>query len=133
MQKSKILYVDDETALLEVYKEMFRFWGHEADTFSEPNLALQTLENNPGQYQVLLVDCKMPDISGIEFLEYLRNKDYFGIKWIALFSSMLWEKETQKAIQEALKQHERKIACINKEVSGHEELKYYLQHALEEF
>jgi signal transduction histidine kinase len=62
----RILYLDDEENNLVAFKALFRR-EYEVYTTTSPQEAVQLL--NEFQFQVILSDQKMPDISGVEFFE----------------------------------------------------------------
>lgn len=69
--KLKILYVDDEDINLRIFKNVFRreFEIHVASSAKE---ALDYLENN--DVEVILTDQRMPNMTGVEFLERVTKK-----------------------------------------------------------
>lgn len=64
--KIRILYLDDEVNNLESFKANFRklYEIHTALTVSEANLILRNYE-----IEIIITDQRMPNISGVEFLE----------------------------------------------------------------
>lgn len=71
-KKIKILYLDDEENNLLSFKATFR---HEFDIFITPAVkdAITILEANP-DIQILLSDQRMPELTGVEFFESIRDK-----------------------------------------------------------
>ncbi len=68
-----ILYVDDETTLLEITKiYMERTGEFTVDTSPSAQDAIEKLNTN--FYDVVVSDYQMPDMNGLEFLKYLRPK-----------------------------------------------------------
>jgi len=61
---SRILAVDDEPILLDLYMEILRGMGHSVDTASGGAEALRKLEHE--RYDIVITDIKMPQISGVE-------------------------------------------------------------------
>jgi len=62
----KILVIEDEPQLLNIYEKMLSFKGHELTTFSEPEKALASLED---KFDLIITDKKMPKMSGLEIVE----------------------------------------------------------------
>jgi two-component system, cell cycle sensor histidine kinase and response regulator CckA len=60
----RILVVDDEIHLLEIYKKMLELLGYQVDTRSSPFEAIETLRSNPMKHDLLLTDMTMPQMSG---------------------------------------------------------------------
>jgi PAS domain S-box-containing protein len=68
-----ILYVDDETSLLEVCKVFLERSGEfSVDTESSPENAMVILRT--GSYDAVVSDYQMPEMDGIEFLKRLRKE-----------------------------------------------------------
>jgi PAS domain S-box-containing protein len=68
-----VLYVDDESALLEVTKNfMERGGGFKVDTAISAREAIEKLKAE--RYDALVVDYLMPEMDGIELLRYLRPR-----------------------------------------------------------
>ncbi len=65
-----ILIIDDEPDVLEATKFAFELQGYEVATADSGEKALQILKASPPQ--VLLVDYKLPGMSGAKFLEAAR-------------------------------------------------------------
>lgn len=127
----KVLYLDDKKMLLDVYGEIMRHWGYEADTFSDAEEAFVAISDNPGDYHAVLVDYKMPNVSGVEFIKRLKQNNFFGVPNVALFSSMLWDEKVLEQIRrEGL--IGSPVSCVNKEVKEHKELKAYLENVFEQ-
>jgi DNA-binding response OmpR family regulator len=68
----KILIVDDEPELAEVVQEFLQAEGYEADLIQEPRTALS--EALSGRYDLVLLDVKMPEMDGFEFLRQIRPR-----------------------------------------------------------
>ena len=60
----KIFYIDDELALLEVFKELFDNEGIEILTFVNPKKALEELTKT--QPDLIFIDYRLPGITGDE-------------------------------------------------------------------
>jgi two-component system, OmpR family, response regulator ChvI len=73
-RKRKILLVDDEPDLTLTLKMGLEDSGlFEVDTFNDPQLALSNFK--PDYYDFLLIDIKMPYLSGYELYDKLRKID----------------------------------------------------------
>lgn len=67
---AKILIVDDEVALTEIYRECLLGEGHEVVVCHDPLTAVRTaLEEKP---DLALVDYQMPQMTGVQLLAELR-------------------------------------------------------------
>ena len=72
----RILYVDDDLDILFSIKTGLESYGFIVDTFSNPLEALSSFK--PELYDLVLVDIKMPEMSGFEFHQELRKKALYG-------------------------------------------------------
>jgi two-component system, OmpR family, response regulator ChvI len=72
----RILYVDDDLDILFSIKMGLEAYGFMVDTFSNPLEALSFYK--PELYDLVLVDIKMPEMSGVEFHQELRKKAVYG-------------------------------------------------------
>jgi response regulator RpfG family c-di-GMP phosphodiesterase len=72
MEKINVLYVDDEVGNLNVFKASFRRYFNIfcAETAEE---GLKILENNV--IQIIMSDQRMPEMSGVEFLQLVLERD----------------------------------------------------------
>jgi PAS domain S-box-containing protein len=60
----RILVVDDEMHLLEMYQRMLGLLGYRVDTRSSPIEAIEALRSNPMKYDLVLTDMTMPQMNG---------------------------------------------------------------------
>jgi len=67
----KILLVDDDNFLRDMYATKFTQGGHEVDAVDSAALALSRLEQSV-VYDVILLDMVMPGMSGVELLQQIR-------------------------------------------------------------
>lgn len=67
----KLLIVDDDVVLSHELSEMLREEGHDVETVGDGEEALKLINNN--MYDIILLDIKLPGMSGIEILNRLRN------------------------------------------------------------
>jgi two-component system, OmpR family, response regulator ChvI len=72
----RILYVDDDHDILFSIKIGLESYGFIVDTFSNPLEALSSYK--PELYDLVLIDIKMPEMSGVEFHQELRKKALYG-------------------------------------------------------
>lgn len=72
MDRTKILYVDDEIINLELFK-LHLMMKYEILTADNGIEGLDVLEQNP-DLKVVISDMKMPKMDGLEFISQARNK-----------------------------------------------------------
>lgn len=68
----KILVVDDEQYIRDLYVEFFSNEGYEVDSAVDGVEGLKKLQN--GGYDLVLLDVMMPQFDGVEVLEQLSKK-----------------------------------------------------------
>lgn len=68
----RIAVVDDEKMLLHVFSSLMRQYHMHADFFSSPVKALDEIIGNPGRYQLVMADVRMPEMDGLSFAKKIR-------------------------------------------------------------
>ena len=68
----KVLYVDDEDVLRTLVKDQLAHEGFLVDTADDGDTALEILEDK--KFDLILLDIRMPRLSGIEVLKVLRKR-----------------------------------------------------------
>ncbi|HYG68371.1 MAG TPA: sigma-54 dependent transcriptional regulator [Anaeromyxobacteraceae bacterium] len=69
---ARVLVVDDEPALLRALEALLRRKGHEVIALDSPKLAMQRLAGE--DFDVALLDVKMPELSGLELLSAVKHR-----------------------------------------------------------
>ena len=69
---AKILIVEDDKALQEVYSDTLRAEGYEIDTADDGEIALQKIQQ--GGWDLVLLDIILPKINGIDIMERLKSQ-----------------------------------------------------------
>lgn len=72
--KKRILVIDDDPTLRDVYVEALRNAGYVVDTASDGEEGYRALESNESNYDLVVLDLLMPKLNGIEILEKLKNE-----------------------------------------------------------
>lgn len=67
---SRILVVDDDPQVAELYGEALRVFGHEVDVVTDGMTALNNCVRC--RYALVVSDINMPDIDGVDLLEMIR-------------------------------------------------------------
>lgn len=89
--KKKILAIDDEEDIRFILKEELTDEGYEVFTLGNPTKALDTIESF--KPDLVLLDIKMPQMSGIELLGKIRDK-YYDLPVILLTAYSSFKKDT---------------------------------------
>ena len=74
----RILFVDDNKDILLTIKEGLEYHGFIVDTFSNPLEALSSFK--PELYNLVLIDVKMPQMSGFEFHQEYEKRQFMALK-----------------------------------------------------
>lgn len=69
----RILLVDDESDVISVFKMILEMNGYEVDAYTSPLTALDDFK--PDFYGLLLLDIRMPAMSGFELYRKMRSID----------------------------------------------------------
>jgi two-component system, chemotaxis family, sensor kinase CheA len=69
MGQYKVVCIDDEEAILEVYSQLVPGLGYEYHGFSNPNNALAFIKSNQKQIVMVISDFKMPEMTGFDLRE----------------------------------------------------------------
>jgi PAS domain S-box-containing protein len=68
---AKILVVDDEPAILTFLRRLLTEWGHSVETINNADAALERLKTE--RYSLILLDIKLPGMSGIELYHHIEE------------------------------------------------------------
>lgn len=68
----RVMYVDDDEALVFLVKRALTRRGFVVSTFTNPRLAVQTLRERPLDFDLVVTDYNMPGYSGVELLREAR-------------------------------------------------------------
>ena len=72
----KILLIDDDAFLRDMYGTKFSEHGHVVETAETAETGIAKLEQ--GQFDVVLLDMVMPGMNGVEFLEKVKKEKLGG-------------------------------------------------------
>lgn len=70
--RARIAVVDDEKLLLQVFSSLMRQYHYQADFFSNPLNAIDAIISDPGRYNLVISDIRMPQMDGITFIKKIR-------------------------------------------------------------
>lgn len=94
--KLNVLSIDDSRAVLKYIEWSFSQMEHNVTTVLEGKVGVEMVREQPGKYDLLLLDWEMPEIDGIEVLRQIRSFDK-NIKIV-----MVTSRNNEKDIREAL-------------------------------
>jgi len=72
-QGQRVMYVDDDEALVFLVKRLLTRKGYVVVTFSDPRQAAKSLREDPLQCDLLVTDFNMPGYSGVDLLREVRT------------------------------------------------------------
>ena len=70
-----ILLVDDEKDVLDLFSEYLTSSGFNTISFDNPVQALEYFYKNTNNCSVIITDYRMPQMSGLDFINKIREKD----------------------------------------------------------
>jgi DNA-binding NtrC family response regulator len=70
---SRILLVEDEADLMQLYRDVLCGAGHEVHGFSDPLKAYTHFQENSGLYDAVISDIRMQGMSGIQLAKKLKE------------------------------------------------------------
>jgi DNA-binding response OmpR family regulator len=71
---SRILLVEDETDLMQLYRDVLSGAGHEVDGFTDSSDAfLRFQKNHPDRYDAIISDVMMQGMSGVQLAKKLKE------------------------------------------------------------
>jgi DNA-binding response OmpR family regulator len=79
-RKKKVLVVDDDVSILNVFKRILSSKGYAVDTAATAGEALKKAESN--RYDVMLLDICLPDMEGTDLLQKLPQNSSEMVKII---------------------------------------------------
>ena len=92
-KKKKILLVDDEPDITRLVRMVLEDNGFVVDSYTDPTLALSNFK--PGLYDLLLLDIKMPKMSGLDLYQKMNEID-INVKICFLTASELFYEEYRR-------------------------------------
>lgn len=100
---AKILVVEDDKTLREVYATILRFSNYVVDVASNGKVALEMCEKS--HYDVILLDLMMPILDGVGFLKQAKLQKTSPKTEIVIFSNLSSGSLIEEALQLGVKEH----------------------------
>lgn len=99
----KIMMVDDEPALTEIFLEALTSAGYQVESFTESPAALAAFAANPDQYELLIADINMPQMDGINLAsEILQIRKIPVVLYSGFLDKLLQERAEAIGISQIL-------------------------------
>jgi DNA-binding NtrC family response regulator len=70
---SRILLVEDESDLMQLYRDLLCGAGHEVEGFTNPLDAYSRFQENPDRYDAVISDVRMQGMSGVQLAKKLKE------------------------------------------------------------
>jgi PAS domain S-box-containing protein len=67
-----VIYIDDEVSLCAAMKRVLALLGYRCTVFTDPRAALEAFRSNPDQFEAVISDVVMPNLSGIDIAREIR-------------------------------------------------------------
>jgi len=93
-----ILIIDDELTVTDMIAVIIKQSGHVPEAVDDGDKALEKIRERPGFYDLLIVDHKMPRMSGMELVQLLRAEQFPG-RIIILSGNLHQAKEAYKKLK----------------------------------
>jgi two-component system, cell cycle sensor histidine kinase and response regulator CckA len=62
----RVMYIDDEAALVQVFSRMLQRMGHVVEGFTQAGQAIESFRADPSRINLVVTDFSMPGMSGLE-------------------------------------------------------------------
>jgi PAS domain S-box-containing protein len=106
LTRSKILVIDDEIGILDSLSRILAKHGHKVETTDNCEEALRMIKNT--EYNYILLDVKLPGMSGIDMFNQLKKEDASVVNKLAIITGDTMEPDTQAFLEYA------KVPCFVK-------------------
>ena len=94
----RILFVDDETSIINIGERILHRLGYQVDTETNPVDALAVFKTDPGQFDLVIVDMTMPQMTGDKLAkEILTIRPGMPIILCSGYSEKIDEEKARKA------------------------------------
>lgn len=92
-----ILAVDDESLITNFISRVLQREGYAVDTADEASKAVDLVKTK--NYDVILLDIKMPEMDGIEFYYYLKNISQLLLDKVIFITGDMMSADTQRFLE----------------------------------
>ena len=94
----KLWYVDDDSEMIQAVKLMLQLLGYETRPFINARRAAKLLLAGE-QPDILLLDINMPEVTGLDMLEFVRRRDRWKNLPIVMLSSEAADLQVDAAME----------------------------------
>ena len=93
----KLLLVEDEASLRDLYEQVFRLMGYHIETAVDGQDAVEKLDKMTELPVLILLDMMMPKMTGFDVLRYIKNSGKLKDILIVILSSLDGGEEAETA------------------------------------
>jgi DNA-binding response OmpR family regulator len=97
MHMARVLIVDDDPDILRIVEKVMLMGNHTVHTANNAITAMDLL--NSSQFDILITDANMPQFSGFELTQAIKNNKRFGRMAICMLTGLREKKDIDKAIR----------------------------------
>lgn len=120
---SKVLVVDDDPGILELYTDVLSSNGFAVDSVSNGASALEILKKR--DHKLVLLDIMMPEMDGIQVLKTIRtDKDLYGSPVIVMLTNLALTDNIKEALDSGADAYLIKLSLSNEQLI--QQVKNYL-------
>jgi len=93
--KKKILLVEDDSLIVEIYTTRLKEAGFEIESEPDGESAIRKLKEK--EFDLVLLDIVLPNLTGFELLEKIRNKEKLKNVKVLILSNLGQKTDVEKA------------------------------------
>lgn len=106
---TKILMVDDDVTVLEIYRQKFLREGFEVETAEDGLVAAKTLRSS--RPDLVVLDLLMPKLSGVEVLKFIRSEPELKSLPVVIFTNSFMTEMADAACSQGIQRALVKSQC----------------------
>lgn len=114
MDAKRILIVDDDQLIANIYQQKFQLGGYQAEVAGNGDSALEMLRKAPAD--LVLLDLSLPRMDGVELLKRIRSQPEMQALPVIVFSNAYLPSLLQAALQAGATKCLAKASCMPREV-----------------
>ena len=92
-------YIDDDQEMIQAVTMMMKLLDVEIKPFLNARAAAKELQNGKEKPDLLILDVNMPEVSGIDMLEFVRRKPEYNTLPILMLSSEHTDAQVDEALE----------------------------------
>ncbi len=94
----KVLILDDDEFVLDLYKRVFKLEKHEVEGASDGVEGLAKLERMKQLPDIIILDVMMPNMNGFDFLKKIKAEEAFKKIPVIILSNLYSREDRQKGL-----------------------------------